>query len=120
MITYQLCYGFGSKEHKIPNCNKKNNIFITINEEELRQTIEEYGGIKNVKLRFHTNNARSEAMICFSTEKQEQKPTPTKDGKQNCTKQSGSQENCDIEKIETKKPHNSNESSIKQVELSYL
>ena len=32
MITDQLYYGFGSKEHKMQNCNKKNNIFVTINE----------------------------------------------------------------------------------------
>ena len=29
VITDQLCYGCGSKEHKIQNCNKKSNIFVT-------------------------------------------------------------------------------------------
>ena len=51
--------------------------------------------------------------------------THTKDGEQNCTNQSGNQENF----RETEKPHNSNkereqrknnESSAKQIELSHL
>ena len=29
MITDQLCYGCGSKEHKIKKCNQKNNLFVT-------------------------------------------------------------------------------------------
>ena len=28
VITDQLCYGCGSKEHKIQKCNKKSNIFV--------------------------------------------------------------------------------------------
>ena len=42
VITDQLCYGCGSKEHKIQKCNKKSNIFVTsserhkIKEEEMR------------------------------------------------------------------------------------
>ena len=30
VIIDQLYYGFGSKEHKIQKCNKKNNIFVTL------------------------------------------------------------------------------------------
>ena len=47
VITDQLCYGCGSKEHKIQKCNKKNNIFATNNErhkmkeEEMRGIMEE-------------------------------------------------------------------------------
>ena len=29
VITDQLCYGCGAKEHKIQECNKKSNIFVT-------------------------------------------------------------------------------------------
>ena len=42
VITDQLCYGCGSKEHEIRKCNKKNSIFVTnserckIKEEEMR------------------------------------------------------------------------------------
>ena len=59
VITDQLCYGCGSKEHKIQKCNKKNNIFVTnserrkIKEEEMRGIMEEYGEVKSLKLRFH-------------------------------------------------------------------
>ena len=74
MITDQLCYGCGSKEHKIQKCNKKNNIFVTnnertkIKEEEMRHIMEEYGATKSLKQRFYPNNTRNKAMICFSTE----------------------------------------------------
>ena len=74
MITDQLCYGCGSKEHKIQKCNKKNNIFVTnnertkIKEEEMRDIMEEYGATKSLKQRFYPNNTRNKAMICFSTE----------------------------------------------------
>ena len=33
---------------------------------------EEYGEVKSLKLRFHTNNTRNEAMICLSTEEEAQ------------------------------------------------
>ena len=78
VITDQLCYGCGSKEHKIQKCNKKSNIFVTnserhkIKEEEMRGIMEEYGEVKSIKLRFHPNNTRNEAMICFSTEEEAQ------------------------------------------------
>ena len=78
VITDQLCYGCGSKEHKTQKCNKKSNIFETnserrtIKEEEMRGIIEEYGKVRSIKLRFHPNNARNEAMICFSTEEEAQ------------------------------------------------
>ena len=69
VITDQLCYGCGSKELKIQKCNKKNNIFVTnserrkIKEEEMRGIMEEYGEVKSLKLRFHPNNTRNEAMM---------------------------------------------------------
>ena len=78
VITDQLCYGCGSKEHKIQKYNKKSNIFVTnserhkIREEEMRGIMEEYGEVKSIKLRFHPNNTRNEAMICFSTEEEAQ------------------------------------------------
>ena len=59
VITDQLCYGCGSKEHKIQKYNKKGNIFVTnsetckIKEEEMRGIMEEYGEVKSLKLRFH-------------------------------------------------------------------
>ena len=34
VITDQLCYGCGSKEHEIQKCNKKNNIFVRVNERQ--------------------------------------------------------------------------------------
>ena len=69
VITDQLYYGYRSKEHKIQKCNKKNNIFVTNNErckmkeEEMRGIMEEYGELKSLKLRFHPNNTRNEAMF---------------------------------------------------------
>ena len=76
MITDQLCYGCGSKEHKIQRCNKKKNLFVTNNErnkkkeEEMRGIMEDYGQVKSLKLRFHPNNKRNKSMICFSYEKE--------------------------------------------------
>ena len=73
VITDQLCYGCGSKEHKIQECTKTSNIFVTnserceIKEKEMKEIMKEYGAVKSLKLRFHLNNTRSEAMICFST-----------------------------------------------------
>ena len=73
VITDQLCYGCGSKEHKIQKCIKKSNIFVTnierrkIKEKERKGIMEEYGEVKSLKVRFHLNNTRSEAMICFFT-----------------------------------------------------
>ena len=60
--------GCGSKEYKIQKCNK-NNIFVTnrvrrkIKEGEMRGIMEEYGEVKSLKLRFHPNNTRNEAMM---------------------------------------------------------
>ena len=78
VISDHLCYGCVSKEHKIRKCNKKSNIFVTnserhiIKEEEMRGIMEDYGEVKSLKLRFHPNNTRNEAMICFSTEEEAQ------------------------------------------------
>ena len=69
VITDQLCYGCGSKEHKIQKCNMKNNIFVTNNErhkmkeEEMRGIMEKYDEVKRINLRFHPNNTRNEAMM---------------------------------------------------------
>ena len=76
VITGPLCYECGSKYQKIKKCNKKNNIFVTrserrkIKEEEMRGIMEECGEVKSLKLRFHPNNTRNEAMIFFSTEEE--------------------------------------------------
>ena len=34
--------------------------------------MEEYWEVKSLKLRFHLNNTRNEAMVCFSTEEEAQ------------------------------------------------
>ena len=63
---------------KIQKCNKKSNIFVTnserhkIIEEKMRGIMEEYREVKSLKLRFHLNNTRNEAMVCFSTEEEAQ------------------------------------------------
>ena len=78
MITDQLCYGCGSKEHKTQKCNKKGNIFVTnnerckIKEEEISRIMEEHGDVKSIKLRFYLNNSRNQAMIRLSTEEEAQ------------------------------------------------
>ena len=78
VITDQLCYGCGSKEHKIQKCNMKNNIFVTNNKRhknERRRNESNNGVIREVEslnLRFHPNNTRNEAMICFPTEEETQ------------------------------------------------
>ena len=67
-----------NKCSQIQECNKKSNIFVTnserrkIKEEEMRGITEEYGEVKSIKLRFHTNNTINEAMICFYTEEEAQ------------------------------------------------
>ena len=75
VITVQLCYRCGSKEHKIQKCNK-NNIFVTSNErrkmKEMRGVMEEIGEGKRLKLRLHPNYKRNEAMTSFSTEDEAQ------------------------------------------------
>ena len=49
VITDQLCYGCGGKEHKIQKCNKKSNIFLTnserrkIKKQEMRGIMENMG-----------------------------------------------------------------------------
>ena len=78
VVTDQLCYGCESKEHKIQKCNKKNNIFVTsrergkIKEDKMREIMEEYREVKNLKLRFYPNNTKNKAMISFSTEEEAQ------------------------------------------------
>ena len=69
------------KNIKIQKCNKKNNIFVTNNErqnmkeEEIRGIMEKNGKVKSLKLRFHPNNTRNEALICFCTEEAAQLAT---------------------------------------------
>ena len=136
VITDQLCYGCGSKEHKIQKCNKKNNIFVTNNErrkmkdEEMRGIMEEYGEVKSLKLRYHPNNTRNEVMICFSTEEEAQLAITEINTYEGWRAElyKPIRKSRELE-TETKKPRNSNkeheqrknnESSTKQVELSYL
>ena len=136
MITDELCYGCGSKEHKIQKCNKKNNIFVTSNErrkmkeEEMRGIMEEYGEVKSLKLRYHPNNTRNEVMICFSTEEEAQLAITEINTYEGWRAElyKPIRKSRELE-TETKKPRNSNkeheqrknnESSTKQVELSYL
>ena len=136
VITDQLCYGCGSKERKIQKCNKKNNIFVTNNErrkmkdEEMRGIMEEYGEVKSLKLRYHPNNTRNEVMICFSTEEEAQLAITEINTYEGWRAElyKPIRKSRELE-AETKKPRNSNkeherrknnESSTKQVELSYL
>ena len=113
----------------------KNNVFITNNERckmkegELRGIMEEFGQIKSLNFRFHPNNTRNEA-ICFSTEEEAllaireiniyigwrpelYKPTKKSREFKRVTKK---QDNSNKEHEQRK----NNESSTKQVELSYL
>ena len=92
--------------------------------------MEEYGELKSVKLRFHPDNTRNEAVICFSTEEEAQLTTT----EINTYKGWRAELDKPIRKSrefkrETKKPDNNNkeyeqrknnESSTKQVELSHL
>ena len=38
----------------------------------MRGIMEEYGKMKSLKVRFHPNNTKNEAVICFSTEEEAQ------------------------------------------------
>ena len=42
----------------------------------MRGIMEEYGEVKSLKLRFHPNNARNEAMICFSSKNKDTTMAP--------------------------------------------
>ena len=78
LITDQLCYECGSKEHKIQKRKKKSSASVTnserrkIKEAEIRGIMEEYGEVKSIKLKFRPNDTRNEAMVCFSTEEEAQ------------------------------------------------
>ena len=107
-----------------------NNKRCKIKEEEIRGIIEEYGKVKSLKLGFHPNNTRNEAMICFSAEEEAQLAIT----KINTYEIWSGEPYKPIRKSgdfkrETEKPDNSNkehkqrknnESSTKQVELSYF
>ena len=113
-------------------CNKKNNI---CNKQwkvknQKKKKWEEYGEVKSLKLRFHPNNTRNEAMICFSTEEEAQlaitEINTYKGWRAELYKPI--RKSREFER-ETEKPDNSNkeheqrrnnESSTKQVELSHL
>ena len=43
----------------------------SLHQNECFREMEKYGERKSLKLRFHSNNTRNEAMICFSTEEEE-------------------------------------------------
>ena len=101
-----------------------------LKEEEMRGIIEEYGEVKSLKLRFHPNNTRNEAMICFSTEKETQLAITEFNTYEGWRVElyKPIRKSKELE-TETEKPDNSNkeheqrknnENSTKQVELSYL
>ena len=77
-------------------------------EEEMRGIIEKCGEVKRLKLTFHPNNTRTEVIIFSPVKKKhdrlQKNLTPTKDGEQNCTNQSGNHQNL----RDTKKPDNRN------------
>ena len=101
-----------------------------IKEEEMRGIMEEYGEVKSIKLRFHPNNTRNEAVICFSTEEEAQLTTTEINTYKGWRAElyKPIRKSREFER-ETEKPDNSNkeyeqrknnESSTKQVELSHL
>ena len=51
----ETCYTYGTKGHKIKDCESKLNIFITFKEnlspEELKRIMEEYGTVKSIKIK---------------------------------------------------------------------
>ena len=122
---------------KIQKCNKKSNIFVTnserhkIKEEKMRGIMEEYREVKSLKLRFHLNNTRNEAMVCFSTEEEAQlaitEINTYKGWRAELYKPIRKSRESERER-ETEKPDNSNKehkqrknkSSTKQVELRHL
>ena len=124
------------KEHKIQKCSKENNIFVTnserrkIKEEEMRGRMEECGEVKSLKLRFHSNSTRNEAMICFPTEEEAQlaitEINPNKGWRPELYKpiMKSREFEAETQKLDnSNKEHEegkNNESSTKQVELSYL
>ena len=124
------------KEHKIQKCSKENNIFVTnserrkIKEEEMRGIMEECGEVKSLKLRFHSNSTRNEAMICFPTEEEAQlaitEINPNKGWRIELYKpiRKSREFEAETQKLDnSNKEHEegkNNESSTKQVELSYL
>ena len=104
--------------------------YIAKEYEPKNKVMEEYGEVKSLKLRFHPNITRTEAMICFSTEKEAQlaitEINTYKGWRAELYKPI--RKSREFER-ETEKPDNSNkeheqrknnESSTKQVELSHL
>ena len=94
--------------------------------------MQEYGEVKSIKLRFHPNNTRNEAMICFSTEEEPQlaitEINTYKRWQAELYKPIRKSREFERER-EAEKPDNSNkehkqrknnENSTKQVELSHL
>ena len=72
VITDHLYYGCGQKNIKYENVIRiitfvTNNEWHKMKDKEMREIMKEYGEVKSLKLRFHLNNTRNEA-ICFSTE----------------------------------------------------
>ena len=67
------CYACDSKGHLINHCKKRNNIYVVynekrMNEREIRNIMEDYGMVKNIKLKDNNNKTYNEALICFETE----------------------------------------------------
>ena len=96
----------------------------------MRGIMEEYGEVKGLRLRFHANDTRNEAMICFSIEEEAQLAITEINihGGWRAKLYKQTKKSREFER-KTKKPDNSNKeyeqrknnkSSTKQVELSYL
>ena len=96
----------------------------------MRGIMEEYGEVKGLRLRFHANDTRNEAMICLSIEEEAQLAITEINiyGGWRAKLYKQTKKSREFER-KTKKPDNSNKeyeqrksnkSSTKQVELSYL
>ena len=96
----------------------------------MRGIMEEYGKVKSLKVRFHPNNTKNEAVICFSTEEEAQLAITEIDTCEGWRAElyKPIRKSREFER-ETEKPGNSNKeheqrknnkSSTKQVELSHL
>ena len=96
----------------------------------MRGIMEKYGKVKSLKVRFHPNNTKNEAVICFSTEEEAQLAITEIDTCEGWRAElyKPIRKSREFER-ETEKPDNSNKeheqrknnkSSTKQVELSHL
>ena len=69
----EKCHACDSKHHKIKDCTKGNNIFVTYKkdkcrtEQELRNIMGKYGRVKIMKLKKEEVRGYKNAMVCFKT-----------------------------------------------------